>query len=75
MTATVFHFAKIGRLELVPFKREKIFGTRFVTQARGDALNSRDDAGTNISQSLTLKVNLRGSPVRSRPVYNLPKSR
>jgi phosphate-selective porin len=54
------NFMYVGRLELMPFKG-KIFGQDSSLKLGGDVLNSRDDAGTNISQSLTLKVNADGS--------------
>src|SRR5205814_1085897 len=54
------NFLAVGRLELMPFKG-KIFGQDSSLKLGGDVLNSRDDAGTNISQSLNLKVNVDGS--------------
>src|SRR5437773_3811834 len=54
------NFMYVGRLELMPFKG-KIFGQTCSLKFGGDVLNSRDDAGTNISQSLTLLVNDDGS--------------
>jgi phosphate-selective porin OprO/OprP len=54
------NFMSVARLELMPFKG-KIFGQDASLKLGGDFLNSRDDAGTNISQSLTLKVNSDGS--------------
>src|SRR5881398_1353843 len=54
------NFMYVGRLELMPFKG-KIFGQDSSLKLGGDVLNSRDDAGTNISQSLNLKVNVDGS--------------
>ena len=54
------NFMTVGRLELMPFKGE-IFGQDASLKLAGDVLNSRDDAGTNISQSLNLKVNADGS--------------
>ena len=54
------NFMYVGRLELMPFKG-KILGQDSSLKLGGDVLNSRDDAGTNISQSLTLKVNADGS--------------
>src|SRR6184192_2034847 len=54
------NFMYVGRLELMPFKGQ-IFGQESSLKLGGDVLNSRDDAGTNISQSLTLKVNADGS--------------
>jgi phosphate-selective porin len=50
----------VGRLELMPFKG-KIFGQDSSLKLGTDVLNSRDDAGTNISQTLNLKVNADGS--------------
>src|SRR5882724_4905228 len=49
-----------GRLELMPSKG-KIFGQNSSLKLGADVLNSRDDAGTNISQSLNLLVNDDGS--------------
>src|SRR5881227_4080090 len=54
------NFMTVGRLELMPFKGQ-IFGQEASLKLGGDVLNSRDDAGTNISQSLNLKVNADGS--------------
>lgn len=54
------NFMYVGRLELMPFKG-KILGQDSSLKLGGDVLNSRDDAGTNISPSLTLKVNADGS--------------
>jgi phosphate-selective porin OprO/OprP len=54
------NFMYVGRLELMPFKG-KIFGQDSSLKLGGDVLNSRDDAGTNISQGLTLLVNADGS--------------
>lgn len=54
------NFMYVGRLELMPFKG-KIFGQNSSLKLGGDVLNSRDDAGTNISQSLNLLVNDDGS--------------
>jgi len=53
-------FMYVGRLELMPFKG-KIFGQNSSLKLGGDILNSRDDTGTNISQSLNLLVNADGS--------------
>ena len=53
-------FMYVGRLELMPFKG-KIFGQDSSLKLGGDVLNSRDDAGTNISQTLNLLVNADGS--------------
>src|SRR5260370_16113246 len=49
-----------GRLELMPFKG-KSFGQDYRLKLGGDVLNSRDDKGTNISQTLNLLVNKNGS--------------
>ncbi len=54
------NFMAVGRLELMPFKG-KIFGQDSSLKLGGDVLNSRDDKGTNISQSLNLLVNADGS--------------
>src|SRR5437588_11548165 len=54
------NFMYVGRLELMPFKG-KLFGQNSGLKLGGDVLNSRDDAGTNISQTLNLKVNTDGS--------------
>jgi phosphate-selective porin OprO/OprP len=54
------NFMYVGRLELMPFKG-KIFGQDSSLKLGGDVLNSRDDKGTNISQSLNLLVNKDGS--------------
>jgi phosphate-selective porin OprO/OprP len=53
-------FMYVGRLELMPFKG-KIFGQTSSLKLGGDVLNSRDDQGTNISQSGNLLVNSDGS--------------
>src|SRR5438105_9354470 len=53
-------FMYVGRLELMPFKG-KLFGQDSSLKLGGDALNSRDDKGTNISQTLNLLVNGDGS--------------
>src|SRR5213080_4133010 len=45
------NFMYVGRLELMPFKG-KIFGQTSSLKFGGDVLNSRDDKGTNISQTL-----------------------
>src|SRR5438045_7252843 len=50
----------VGRVELMPFKGQ-IFGQEASLKLGADVLNSRDDAGTNISQTLNLKVNADGS--------------
>jgi phosphate-selective porin OprO and OprP len=54
------NFMYVGRLELMPFKG-KIFGQESFLKLGGDVLNSRDDKGTNISQTLNLLVNSDGS--------------
>src|SRR5881296_239792 len=54
------NFMYVGRLELMPFK-SKIFGQPSSLKLGGDVLNSRDDKGTNISQSGNLLVNSDGS--------------
>lgn len=54
------NFMYVGRLELMPFKG-KIFGQESFLKLGGDVLNSRDDAGTNISQTGNLLVNDDGS--------------
>src|SRR5216117_1741824 len=54
------NFMYVGRLELMPFKG-KIFGQLSSLKLGGDVLNSRDDKGTNISQSGNLLVNADGS--------------
>jgi phosphate-selective porin len=54
------NFMYVGRLELMPFKG-KVFGQASSLKLGGDILNSRDDAGTNISQSGNLLVNSDGS--------------
>src|SRR6266568_4719110 len=54
------NFMYVGRLELMPFKG-KIFGQDSSLKLGGDVLNSRDDKGTNISQTLNLLVNADGS--------------
>lgn len=54
------NFMVVGRLELLPFKG-KLFGQTSSLKLGADVLNSRDDAGTNISQTLNLKVNGDGS--------------
>jgi phosphate-selective porin OprO and OprP len=54
------NFMYVGRLELMPFKG-KIFGQNSSLKLGGDVLNSRDDKGTNISQTLNLLVNADGS--------------
>src|SRR6184192_1989409 len=54
------NFMYVGRLELMPFKG-KIFGQASSLKLAADVLNSRDDKGTNISQSGNLLVNSDGS--------------
>ena len=54
------NFMYVGRLELQPFKG-KIFGQDSSLKLGADVLNSRDAAGTNISQGLNLLVNDDGS--------------
>src|SRR5438046_7366869 len=54
------NFMYVGRLELMPFKG-KIFGQDSSLKLGGDVLNSRDEKGTNISQTLNLLVNADGS--------------
>jgi phosphate-selective porin OprO/OprP len=54
------NFIAVGRLELMPFKG-KLFGQDSSLKLGGDVLNSRDDKGTNISQTLNLLVNADGS--------------
>jgi phosphate-selective porin OprO and OprP len=54
------NFMYVGRLELQPFKG-KIFGQDSSLKLGADVLNSRDDKGTNISQTLNLLVNSDGS--------------
>src|SRR5437016_9730757 len=54
------NFMYVGRLELMPFKG-KIFGQDSSLKLGADVLNSRDDKGTNISQTLNLLVNSDGS--------------
>ena len=54
------NFMYVGRLELLPFKG-KIFGQDSSLKLGADVLNSRDDKGTNISQSGNLLVNSDGS--------------
>src|SRR5947199_10846235 len=53
------NFMYVGRLESTLFK-SKMWGESYL-KLGADVLNSRDDAGTNISQSLNLKVNADGS--------------
>jgi phosphate-selective porin OprO/OprP len=54
------NFMYVGRLELLPFNG-KFFGQDSSLKLGADVLSSRDDAGTNISQTLNLKVNADGS--------------
>jgi phosphate-selective porin len=54
------NFMYVGRLELLPFKG-KLFGQDSSLKLGADVLNSRDDKGTNISQTLNLLVNVDGS--------------
>jgi phosphate-selective porin OprO/OprP len=54
------NFMYVGRLELLPWKGE-LLSQDASLKLGGDVLNSRDDAGTNISQALNLKVNADGS--------------
>ncbi|MEY2480238.1 MAG: phosphate-selective porin OprO and OprP [Verrucomicrobiota bacterium] len=54
------NFMFVSRLELLPWKG-KVFDQDASIKLGGDILNSRDDAGTNISQALNLKVNADGS--------------
>ncbi len=50
------NFMYVGRIELLPW-HGKLFGQASSLKLGADILNSRDDAGTNISQALNLKVN------------------
>lgn len=54
------NFMYVGRLESMPFKG-KIFGQDSNLKLGADGLRSLDDAATNISPALTLKVNSDGS--------------
>jgi phosphate-selective porin OprO/OprP len=54
------NFMYVGRLELLPFNG-KLFGQDSSLKLGADVLNSRDDKGTNISQTLNLLVNADGS--------------
>src|SRR5437660_4285146 len=54
------NFMYVARLESMLFK-SKLWGQESFLKLGADVLNSRDDAGTNISQTLTLKVNSDGS--------------
>ncbi len=53
-------FLYVGRLELQPFKGQ-LAGQEASLKLGGDYFHSRDDAGTNISPSLNLRVNPDGS--------------
>jgi len=53
------NFMYVGRLDSTLFK--DVFGKGSFLKLGADVLNSRDDKGTNISQSLTLLVNSDGS--------------
>ena len=54
------NFMYVGRLELLPWQG-KLLGQGSSLKLGADILNSRDDKGTNISQTLTLLVNKDGS--------------
>src|SRR5947208_4739340 len=54
------NFMFVGRMELQPFNG-KVFGQPSFLKLGGDVLNSRDEAGVNISQSSNLLVNADGS--------------
>ncbi|PYJ23378.1 MAG: hypothetical protein DME99_02970 [Verrucomicrobia bacterium] len=54
------NFMYVGRLESTLFKT-KVWGQESSLKLGADVLNSRDDKGTNISQSLNLLVNDDGS--------------
>jgi phosphate-selective porin OprO/OprP len=54
------NFMYVGRLESTLFKG-KVWGQESSLKLGADVLNSRDDKGTNISQSLNLLVNADGS--------------
>jgi len=54
------NFMYVGRLELLPW-HGKLLGQNSNLKLGADVLNSRDDKGTNISQSLNLLVNSDGS--------------
>lgn len=54
------NFMYVGRLELLPWQG-KLLGQSSSLKLGGDILNSRDDKGTNISQTLNLLVNSDGS--------------
>src|SRR6266511_3862988 len=63
------NFMFVGRLELLPFQG-KVFGQPSFLKLAGDVLNSRDEAGVNISQSGNLLVNTDGS----LSPFNLPSA-
>src|SRR5947207_1030617 len=54
------NFMYVGRLESMLFKA-KVWGQESSLKLGADVLNSRDDKGTNISQTLNLLVNADGS--------------
>ena len=54
------NFMYVGRLEVLPWKG-KVLGQDSSLKLGADVLNSRDDKGTNISQTLNLLVNADGS--------------
>ena len=54
------NFMYVGRLELLPWQG-KLLGQNSSLKLGADVLNSRDDKGTNISQTLNLLVNTDGS--------------
>ena len=54
------NFMYVGRLESTLFKA-KVWGQESYLKLGADVLNSRDDKGTNISQTLNLLVNSDGS--------------
>jgi phosphate-selective porin OprO/OprP len=54
------NFMYVGRLELLPWQG-KVLDQDSSLKLGGDILNSRDDKGTNISQTLNLLVNTDGS--------------
>jgi len=54
------NFMYVGRLELMPL-HGKLLGQEASLKLGADVLNSRDDKGTNISQTLNLLVNKDGS--------------
>ncbi len=54
------NFMYVGRMESTLFK-SKMWGQDSYLKLGADVLNSRDDAGTNISQTLNLLVNADGS--------------